>query len=94
MSDDQNEGKNIGTPLSIRFSSIASITQVFDGRTDCTDWSDECPTSSAAKEGNFLASRYELIGNPFLRAILWIMGIFSTIGNSVGVVRYLKQMSL
>jgi len=73
--------------MCICFSSIAFITQVFDGRKDCTDWSDECPTSSAAKKENILASRYELIGNPFLRAISWIMGILATIGNSVGEVQ-------
>jgi len=56
---------------------------MFDGKGDCSDWSDECPTSGKTKQENILASRYEVIGNPFLRALLWIMGLLATVGNAV-----------
>ena len=52
--------------------------QVFDGKGDCSDWSDECP-----KQENVLASLRELIGNPFLRTLVWIMGLLAILGNAV-----------
>ena len=61
----------------------ASLFQVFDGREDCTDFSDECPIESANKRENIFSSRYELIANPILRAMVWIMGILALVGNTV-----------
>ena len=59
------------------------LFQVFDGRGDCTDFSDECPIESANKRENIFSSRYELIANPILRAMVWIMGILALVGNTV-----------
>ena len=62
---------------------LFDVLKVFNGRADCSDWSDECPTSTGAQSDNILSSRYELIGNPFLRALVWIMGIPAVVGNLV-----------
>ena len=59
------------------------LFQVVDGRKDCTDFSDECPIELANKRENIFSSRYELIANPVLRVIVWIMGILALVGNTV-----------
>nr|CAB3263304.1 uncharacterized protein LOC108950436 [Phallusia mammillata] len=65
--------------------------QVLDGRGDCTDWSDEC--SEKFKTGaNVLSSRYELIANPFLRAIVWIMALLAFFGNLIVIVGEIKSL--
>ena len=50
----------------------------FDGRDDCSDKSDECPKEQL--EGAF-ASKAEMIANPFLSALVWIMATISTVGK-------------
>ncbi|XP_076799429.1 uncharacterized protein LOC143444168 isoform X2 [Clavelina lepadiformis] len=55
--------------------------QKFDGRCDCSDWSDECPIKSKPPDHNIFSSRYELIGSPVLRVFVWVMGIFAICGN-------------
>ncbi|XP_076812070.1 uncharacterized protein LOC143459012 [Clavelina lepadiformis] len=60
--------------------------QVFDGRGDCTDMSDECPTDENSRNKNTFSSRYELIANPVLRAFVWIMGLMAIIGNAVVII--------
>jgi len=56
---------------------------LFDGQGDCTDFSDECPTSEEFRQENIFSSRYQLIANPILRALVWIMGFLAIFGNIV-----------
>lgn len=58
--------------------------KVFDGRGDCSDWSDECPTQTKPPDEDIFSSRYELIANPILRILVWIMGVAAICGNLVG----------
>lgn len=63
-----------------------TFLQLFDGRADCSDWSDECPSNmTLRKERSALGSRYQLIGNVFLRVLVWIMGLAAILGNAVGI---------
>ncbi|XP_039247954.2 uncharacterized protein LOC120325854 isoform X1 [Styela clava] len=55
--------------------------QTFDGKGDCSDWSDECPTINQSTSTNVFSSRYELLANPILRTLVWIMGFLSFSGN-------------
>ena len=58
--------------------------QVGDGIKDCIDGSDECPMSKEHRKQYFIASsNYHLIGNSFLRAVVWIMTIITLGGNMV-----------
>jgi len=56
---------------------------MFNGLPDCTDWSDECPTEQSLGNGDIFSSKYELIANPILRVVVWIMGIVALGGNLV-----------
>ena len=52
----------------------------FDGKADCSDRSDECPKKQL--EGAF-ASNLNMIANPFLLAMVWIMAVISTFGKFI-----------
>ena len=58
--------------------------QVKDGKADCTDWSDECPSINGSTLQNAFSSRYEMIDNPALRVFVWLMGVLAAAGNIVG----------
>ncbi|XP_076814045.1 uncharacterized protein LOC143460429 [Clavelina lepadiformis] len=60
--------------------------QIFDGRGDCSDMSDECPTDEKVKNTDSFSSRYELIASPVLRVLVWIMGLTSIIGNAAVII--------
>nr|XP_039259229.1 G-protein coupled receptor GRL101-like isoform X2 [Styela clava] len=66
--------------------------QKFDGRGDCTDWSDECPTIDQSTSTDGFSSRYELIANPILRAVVWIMGLLSLGGNGVVIFHETRRL--
>nr|XP_039260639.1 uncharacterized protein LOC120336918 isoform X3 [Styela clava] len=66
--------------------------QTFDGRGDCTDWSDECPTINQSTATDGFSSRYDLVANPILRAIVWIMGLLSIGGNGLVIIRETKRL--
>ncbi|CAK8675562.1 unnamed protein product [Clavelina lepadiformis] len=69
-----------GVPL------FVEARKMFDGRRDCSDWTDECPTDESLRNENTFSSRYELIANPILRAFVWIMGLTAIIGNAVVII--------
>ena len=50
----------------------------FDGRDDCSDLSDECPTKQLEVA---FASHTDLIASPFFRIMVWLMATVSTIGK-------------
>lgn len=52
----------------------------FDGKNDCSDGSDECPKTSF--DSSIFSSRENLIANPFLKGMVWVMGLLSITGNS------------
>uniref|UniRef100_H2Z7C7 G-protein coupled receptors family 1 profile domain-containing protein n=1 Tax=Ciona savignyi TaxID=51511 RepID=H2Z7C7_CIOSA len=54
--------------------------QMYDGKGECSDWSDECPTTDRSRDSVF-SSKYELIANPVLRAFVWIMAFMAIAGN-------------
>jgi len=57
--------------------------QIYDGRGDCNDFSDECPEVRVLED--FFSSRFQLIANPILRGIVWLMGILAFVGNIVSL---------
>uniref|UniRef100_H2XZV5 G-protein coupled receptors family 1 profile domain-containing protein n=1 Tax=Ciona intestinalis TaxID=7719 RepID=H2XZV5_CIOIN len=71
-------------PLSV------SLDQVENGIHDCTDGSDECPANS--NRTSIFSSPLEMIGNPFLRALFWIMGLLALFGNLAVFLVTIKQM--
>ncbi|XP_076812331.1 uncharacterized protein LOC143459189 isoform X2 [Clavelina lepadiformis] len=66
--------------------------QQFDGRKDCEDLTDECPITSPDRREDIFSSRYQLIANPVLRALVWIMGLLAIFGNAVVVFGESKQL--
>jgi len=62
--------------------------QMFNGYADCSDWSDECPSNNQESTASVFSSRYELIGNPILRTILWVFCIFAIFGNLVSTTSF------
>ena len=60
---------------------IVITLQVKNNYGDCTDWSDECPTMSS-KTGQ-IYSRSDIIANPFLRGLVWVMAFMAIVGNLV-----------
>uniref|UniRef100_H2YWG0 G-protein coupled receptors family 1 profile domain-containing protein n=1 Tax=Ciona savignyi TaxID=51511 RepID=H2YWG0_CIOSA len=64
-----------GSPTSV------GLRKVENGIRDCSDGSDECPANS--KKTSIFSSPFEMIKNPFLRAIIWLMGLVAMFGNSV-----------
>lgn len=72
-----------GKPLSVpnRF--------VSDGIEDCKDGSDECPRSLDDKA---VASRLEMISQPFFRVWIWVMAFVSLLGNSYVIVKTLRNV--
>uniref|UniRef100_H2Z787 G-protein coupled receptors family 1 profile domain-containing protein n=1 Tax=Ciona savignyi TaxID=51511 RepID=H2Z787_CIOSA len=64
-----------GTPHSV------GVSKVENGIKDCSDGSDECPANS--NKSSIFSSPYEMIANPFLRGIIWLMGLVAMLGNSV-----------
>ncbi|XP_078493335.1 G-protein coupled receptor GRL101-like [Ciona intestinalis] len=63
---------------------FVASSKLFNGRGDCSDWSDECPTDMT-NEDTF-SSRYHLIANPILRVFVWIMGVLAVGGNLIVIV--------
>ena len=57
--------------------------QIFDGKGDCSDLSDECPMTSNKRSEVLFSSRFQLIANPILRKLVWFMGVLALIGNIV-----------
>lgn len=55
------------------------MKSTFDGKEDCSDGSDECPSDFSG--GSWFSSKDKLIDNTFLNVMIWIMAIFSIIGN-------------
>lgn len=51
----------------------------FDGKEDCSDGSDECPSDFSG--GSWFSSKDKLIDNTFLNIMIWVMAVFSIIGN-------------
>jgi len=45
--------------------------------------SDECPTTRENRERSVFSSRFQLIVNPVLRGIVWLMGVLAFVGNAV-----------
>nr|XP_026695443.1 relaxin receptor 1-like [Ciona intestinalis] len=62
-------------PLSVPMSDVEN------GIKDCEDNSDECPTFT--EKAGFVSSAQDLVGGDFLRAWLWILGIFSLVANFI-----------
>ena len=56
-----------------------------DGKGDCADDSDECPKDPVYLQYDVFSSPFELIRNPFLRALVWIMAIVALTGNLVSI---------
>ena len=58
--------------------------KVMDGIVDCSDRSDECPKESF---GNVIfSSQSQMIKNPFLQGMVWVMGVFAMFGNLIVIV--------
>uniref|UniRef100_F6XSI6 G-protein coupled receptors family 1 profile domain-containing protein n=1 Tax=Ciona intestinalis TaxID=7719 RepID=F6XSI6_CIOIN len=53
---------------------------MFNGRFDCSDGSDECPSTL---DTNAFSSRDEMIGSAALKGILWVIAPLALIGNLV-----------
>ena len=53
--------------------------QVMDGKADCSDGSDECPRELLGT--SIFSSNGHMIKQSFLRSMVWIMGLFATVGN-------------
>jgi len=64
--------------------------QIYDGRGDCSDFSDECPEVPVLED--FFSSRFQLIANPILRGIVWLMGILAFVGNIVSLGKTLLKI--
>ena len=62
------------------------ILQVCDGKSDCSDNSDEnnCPT--ATRSSSIFSSDTEMIANLAIKSAFWIMGFLVIIGNSYVIV--------
>ncbi|CAK8675570.1 unnamed protein product [Clavelina lepadiformis] len=71
---------------------FVSKRQQFDGRKDCEDLTDECPITSPDRRENIFSSRYQLIANPVLRVLVWIIGLLAIFGNAVVVFGESKQL--
>uniref|UniRef100_F6PUY5 G-protein coupled receptors family 1 profile domain-containing protein n=1 Tax=Ciona intestinalis TaxID=7719 RepID=F6PUY5_CIOIN len=74
---------NKGVPLSV------GIPRVENGIKECSDGSDECPPNS--NRTSLFSNAFEMIGNPFLLAMFWIMGIFAIFGNIVMFIGSVKK---
>ena len=59
------------------------LFQIFDGRGDCSDLSDECSLTARSQNEVVFSSPYHLIANPILRGLVWLMGISAFVGNIV-----------
>ena len=68
----------------LNFSRII-VLQIFNGMKDCSDLSDECPMSMEHRKENVFSSRFQLIANPILRGIVWLMGVLACVGNIVSL---------
>jgi len=66
----------------------------FDGRMDCTDWSDECPIKSKPQIGGLISSRYELVATPALRVVVWLMGILAISGNLIVIRDLIRDLRI
>ncbi|CAK8693080.1 unnamed protein product [Clavelina lepadiformis] len=66
--------------------------KIFDGHGDCDDLSDECPSGTRFSNDDPFSSRYHLIANPILRAIVWIMGVLAICGNGIVVISEIRQL--
>ncbi|CAK8683177.1 unnamed protein product [Clavelina lepadiformis] len=77
-----------GNPLFINWA------QRFDGITQCSDRSDECPglfTPPANHTGPF-DHRNEMIRNPILLSSVWIMSTFALVGNIIVISTTSKEL--
>nr|CAB3263492.1 low-density lipoprotein receptor-related protein 1B-like [Phallusia mammillata] len=66
-----------GIPLSV------DVSLRFNGITDCSDGSDET---------GLFSSLLEMIANPFLRVLIWLMGILACLGNGIVMVTTMKKL--
>jgi len=53
---------------------------------ECSDWSDECPTTLTGK----IFSRNDIIANPFLRGLVWVMAFIAIMGNLVSFLNFVS----
>nr|CAB3263489.1 prolow-density lipoprotein receptor-related protein 1-like [Phallusia mammillata] len=65
--------------------------QMYDGKDDCADGSDECPPSF--DNDAVFSSRYYLIKNHFLKVMVWIMGLLAIGGNLSVMVQSTRVLS-
>uniref|UniRef100_H2YQ53 G-protein coupled receptors family 1 profile domain-containing protein n=1 Tax=Ciona savignyi TaxID=51511 RepID=H2YQ53_CIOSA len=73
-----------GDPLSV------APEMIEDGFEDCSDGSDECPRNS--NRTMVFSSQYEMINNPVLRVLFWIMGLIAFGGNLFVIVTTVIDM--
>jgi len=62
------------------------ILQICDGIADCDDESDEQDCPVAASIQSIFASDTEMIANPFIKALFWIMGFTVLAGNAYVII--------
>jgi len=61
--------------------------KVLDGKGDCDDNSDECPKDPQFQNYDEFSSPTNLIKNPFLRVLVWIMAVVALSGNLVSAIK-------
>nr|XP_039263809.1 low-density lipoprotein receptor-related protein 2-like isoform X1 [Styela clava] len=75
------ESRKLGDNSSDPGPLFVTSQEVLDGKPDCKDGSDECPTKLF--HDNMFSSRHRMIKNVILSGVVWIMGLLAFFGNSI-----------